>query len=110
MGIHCAGPNRQHYVQKADQTIRTASKKEFSLARADCELQDTATFPPSTAILSILTVAQNCNEMHKLFNTIFYKVKTSSKQMPLYKHDVAIIITSFRYNVFKKILKVTEKY
>jgi len=29
-------------VQKADQTIRTASKKEFSLARADCELQDTA--------------------------------------------------------------------
>ncbi len=69
MGIHCAGPNRQHYVQKADQTIRTASKKEFSLARADCELQDTATFPPSTAITSILTVCINCNLMHKLFIT-----------------------------------------
>ena len=28
-------------------------EKEFSLARADCKLQDTATFPPSTAFSSI---------------------------------------------------------
>ena len=38
--------------------MQTASEKEFSLARADCELQDTATFPPSTAFISIRTCEQ----------------------------------------------------
>ena len=67
MGTHCAGPNRQRYVQKADPTIRTASEKEFSLARADCELQGTATSPPSTATLSILTVRKKSNGNRLLF-------------------------------------------
>lgn len=38
--------------------MQTALEKEFSLARADCELQDTATFPPSTAFTSIRTREQ----------------------------------------------------
>jgi len=62
MGIHCAGPNRQHYVQKADQTIRTASKKEFSLARADCELQDTA-----MAVQEGQGIGAGRAENHKIF-------------------------------------------
>ena len=44
--------------------MRTASEKEFNLARADCKLQGTATSPSSTAILSILTKKKNCNEIH----------------------------------------------
>ncbi len=40
----------------------STSEKEFSLARADCELQDTATFPPSTAFTSILFLQTKIND------------------------------------------------
>ena len=41
--------------------MRTASEKEFSLARADCKLQGTANSPPSTAFLIIPIVNYDCN-------------------------------------------------
>lgn len=91
MGTHCAGPNRQRYVQKADPTIRTASEKEFSLARADCELQGTATSPPSTATLSILTVRKKSNGNRLLFfNFSFLKI-IYKKEPPCYLMRVGTV-------------------
>ena len=41
--------------------------KGFSLARADCKLQDTAISPPSTAFLSIHPISKKINSKTNLF-------------------------------------------
>ena len=47
MGFHCAGPKRQHYVQKADPTIRTASRRDSVLLERIAS--DRAPLPPHLA-------------------------------------------------------------
>ena len=60
--------------------------KEFSLARADCKLQGSATSPPSTALLSIL------NKRVKINAKIIFHLYSKKLLTSLMAHDKLLIV------------------
>ena len=92
MGSHCAGPKRQHYVQEADPTIRTASGRDSVLLERIASYR--APLPPHLArhLLSILNL-QYKNQFKNIHLFYFHR-----KLLTLYfKHDKLLIVATEEY-------------